>query len=329
MTAGRRRRTCWMGVLLVSLAAAACDRDAAIRVAYAGSADFDMLPSVEAHATLATEGLGVDLVHYARSELAVEAVARGEAEIGHGSVRNYWAAASRGAPVRLVMAHTGNVHRLVAHAAILHCSALDGRGVAVQSEGAAGTVFLRALLADRCPDALPAYLYLQMSTNRAAALLSGRVRATVLKLADVVRLDRLAPGRFRVLGNFGELWGDIVTSGVFVNADWATEHPDLVRRYLRARILSHRMPVDARELASRAANALGESDDWGAVGGAYVSANVWDADGGVTDETIERSLAFFVEHGNLPASLGGSTAADLSFLTDVLADLDDEARRIP
>ena len=60
-----------------------------------------------------------------------------------------------------------------------------------------------------------------------------------------------------------------------------------------------------------------------------MSARIWDADGGLTDEIVERSLAFFAEHGGLPADLDTDSAADLSFLVDVLAELAEDGRRAP
>jgi ABC-type taurine transport system substrate-binding protein len=277
-----------------------------IRVASTRPAISDGLPSVESETERRSEDFVVNMVRYARTELAIAALAKGDADIGHGPVPHYWAAAARGAPVRLVVAHTSNAYRLVSHAAILHCSALDGRDLAVQSAGAVSTAFLRAFLADQCPDVLPAYRYVPLSADRVAALLSGGVRATVLELPEVVRIDRLAPGRFRVLGNFAALWGDVVTCGVFVNVEWARQHPDLVRRYVRTRVLSYRTLVDAEVPGSP---------------------GTWEADGGLTRDIVERSLAFFVEYGGLPSSLDTASAADLSFLTDVLAALADENRR--
>jgi ABC-type nitrate/sulfonate/bicarbonate transport system substrate-binding protein len=124
-----------------------------------------------------------------------------------------------------------------------------------------------------------------------------------------------------VLADFGVRWGDVLTSGVFVNASWAEAHPDRVRRYVRARVAANRRATDPVALAARAAQILGESDHWGAVAETYVASGYWPDDGGLTNELVDRSLTFFTRHGSLPGDLDADRAADVSFLTDALAEL--------
>jgi ABC-type nitrate/sulfonate/bicarbonate transport system substrate-binding protein len=292
-----------------------------IRVAYSGHSDVEDLSSLVAHAALEAEGYTIEETFFALSELSAEALARGNVEFAAGSVRSFWAAAGRGARIRTVMEHVANMHRLVVDSRITKCAGLDGRRVAIQSEGAAGTVLARAYFAEECPNVRPQTLSVPQSENRAAALLSGNLDAAVLELSMFLWLDQQVPGRFRALEDFAARWPLIKVTGVHVNTDFAAAHPNAVRDYVRARVLANRAVLaDPSLLVAEATRTIGESAAWPAVVRAYVGMTAWAPDGGLTAADVERSLAFFQQPGGLKADLTVATVADLSVLTAVLAD---------
>ena len=324
----RHRPARRLAAVLALAALAACAAPARrpepiiLRVAYPGSADFDDLPSLLAHASLETQGYKVETTHYRVSELAAEALARGDAQFASGSIRTYWAAASRGAPVRTVMDHAADVHQLVVESDIRDCEGLEGQSFALHSAGAVGAALARAYLAEECAGVRPRFLMVPNSDNRAAALLAGAVRASVLTLAEVLRLEQQAPGRFRVLSDFAARWPHVKTTGAYVNVLFAAAHRDVVRDYVRARVIAHRdVLADRRQLPAQASQRLGPSAFWPLVAEAYLDTRAWDPDGGLTRSDIERTLAFFIAHGSLDASLTVDAVADLSYLASVLDEL--------
>ena len=292
-----------------------------IRVSYSAQPDMDDVPSFLAHAALEAEGYTVEETSFALSELGVEALVRGNVEFATGSVRSFWAAAGRGAPIRTVMEHVTNGHRLVADSRITTCQGLDGRRVALQSEAAAGTALFRAYLDQECPNVHPQTLLVPQSQNRAAALLSGNLDAAVLELSLFLWLDQQAPGRFHIVDDFAARFPLIKVTGVQVSTDFARKHPDVVRDYVRARVSANRAVLaDPSLLVAEATRTMGESAAWPAIVKAYLGMTAWAPTGGLTEPDVERSLEFFKRSNGLKPDLTVADVADLSFLDAVLAD---------
>jgi ABC-type nitrate/sulfonate/bicarbonate transport system substrate-binding protein len=293
-----------------------------LRVAYPAMADFDDLPSLMAHARLEAKGYRIETTHYRVSELAAEALSRGDAEFANGAVRSYWAAAAKGAPVTTIMDHAANVHRLVVEAGIRDCAALEGRPFALHSEGAVGTALARAYFSEACPDVRPRLLMIPNSDNRAAALLAGAVSGSVLKVAEVIHLEQRAPGRFRVMSDFSARWPHVKTTGVYVNSRFASAHPEAVRDYIRARLQANRDILgDSDRVAAAAAGRLGASTLWPMIARAHTDLGIWHPDGGLTRDDVDETLRFFIAHGSLKAGLTTDHVADLSYLGAALQEL--------
>ncbi len=271
-----------------------------IRIANTGIADFDDIPALDGHAMLEAQGYRIERSEYRLSALAAEALARGDADIGIGAVTTYLAAAAKGAPIRLVGEHVANPHRLVGRSGS-SCRSLDGASLAVQSPGAASAVFAEAWLDAECPDSEARLAFIQQSDNRLAALLSGHVAAAVLKVGEIVRLERLAPGRFTVLADFSMSWPDLVVVGVFANERWAATHPGDLAAYLQATRAAADGVRRVDALAARALAILGPSDDWEDVARKYIDAEAWWRGGGLSRTRVEATLGFFGTHVDLTA----------------------------
>jgi len=220
------------------------------------------------------------------------------------------------------MEHSSNGHRLVVRKHITTCKGLDGQHVAIQSESAAGTALLRDYFAEECPEVRLQTLFIPQSQNRAAALLSGQLDAAVLELSLFLWLDQQAPGQFRVLEDFGARWPLLKVTGVYVNSDFAREHPEVVRDYLRARVWANRaVTADPSLLVAEATRRMGASPEWPGIVKAYLGMTAWAPNGGLTEVDVERSLAFFKRVG-LKTELTASDVSDLSFLQSVVAESD-------
>jgi ABC-type nitrate/sulfonate/bicarbonate transport system substrate-binding protein len=317
--------------VLLGAAGACTDRPSAatplVRVGFAGALDFSDMAAELAHERLRQSGIDVTTRAFPTSEIVVDALARGDIDVADGATRAFWAAAARGAPIRTVMDHVADIHRLVV-AGVPGCRALDGVRLALQSEAAAGTALARAYLARACPDARPDILFVPGSTNRMAAILSGSLTATVLQLSDVVRLERLAPGRVSVMADFAREWPQVETTGVHVNTRFAAAHPDWIRAYVRARLAANReIAGHGAELVALADRLMGAEPDWATLAPIYIALPAWDPNGGLTPAIVKTTLEFLVRHTNLSPALTPDMVVDPLYLDAALRDLGPADRR--
>jgi ABC-type nitrate/sulfonate/bicarbonate transport system substrate-binding protein len=310
-------------VTLAFMAAGCGDRGPTVerirlRVGYTSPTDVGDLPSLMALRTLERIGYRTDATFYARPELAVEALARGDAEFGNGGTRAFWAAVAKGADLVMIMEHVENGYAIVSAPGIRQCRELTGRRLALSSPGALPTAIAHAYLR-RCPGAAPQVLDMPSSGDRLAAFAAGAVDAAVLQRADVTRLASVAPGRFRVLVRFDEEFPDVRFEGLFVNRTFARRHRAAVVDYLRARLEANRRAI------ARPAALHEEARNWPAMGAldaaivdGEVAAPAWAVDGGLHPGSVAVTLELFVRAGSLPPTLEVHRLADPSFLVEAL-----------
>lgn len=290
-----------------------------LRAAYTSSVDIGDLPSLRAHRALEQRGYIVDPTFFAQPELAVDALAGGDADVASGGVRAFWAADARGADLVMLMEHSENGYVLATVRGIARCEDLDGRTLALSSRGSLPAALGEHFLA-QCPAATPRVLTMPHSGDRLAALRAHATDAAVLQRADVARLQREAPGEFVVLDGFLAAYPDLDFEGVFTTRRFAQAHRHVLVAYVRERILANRRALDEpRSLYDEAAHwpTVGTLDDDVVAG--EVKAPAWTRDGGVTPASLAATLDFFVRAGSLPAGLSVSQIADLSILDDALA----------
>jgi NitT/TauT family transport system substrate-binding protein len=294
-----------------------------IRVGYPSVADFQDLASLMALDELARGGYTVVTTFYAQSDLAVEALASGQADVGFGNTRAHWAAIAQGAEIRTIMEQVANGWSLVSRTEIAECTDLEGRRLAVGSEGSVAKAMTEAWMLETCPEVLPEVLIIPGSENRAAALLSGEIDATTAEPADVVHLMAGASDRFHVLVDFAALLPDLVTTGVNVNTEFAQENPQAVRALVLALLDTHRrIAADPGLLTTAAVARLGLDEALlPAILEAHMRLRAWDPNGGLTRDAAEYSLEFFTSSGSLDPGPSVDQIADLSFLDAALAEV--------
>lgn len=294
-----------------------------IRVAYTSNADMEDIPSLIAHDRLREQGYEVEEIFYAQPELAVAALADGKGDFAAGSARTFWAGVSQGAEIVTIMEHASNSWTLVAVPEIQTCADLAGQTLAIHSDGSIGKALVDAYIYENCPGVEPEFVIIAGSENRAAALLAGEITVTPLELADVVQLDLKAPGKFHTIVNFAQSLPNLVATPVYVSQNFATEHANVVKDYIRARLEVYRtIAADHKLVDVRAAKVLEiDKDLLPKVVAAEFEAGGWDVNGGLTVEAVQYSLDFFIQSGGLGAGLTAEKIADLSFLNSVLDDI--------
>jgi ABC-type nitrate/sulfonate/bicarbonate transport system substrate-binding protein len=319
-----RLATCAVTVA-VATASNACGRSApaaapqVIKVGYAGEADFIDLPSLVAHDRLRARGYTVETTFFSASDVAVQAVSRGWADVIHGSMISAWTAVGRGARLRTVMDHVTDPYRLIAGPGVSRCADLHARRLAVPGESAVTTHLVHAFIAQECPSIKPEFMLLGESTSQSAALLAGGIDAVAIELSSWLWLQKQAPDRFTVLSDFFARWPTVKTTGVHVNVDFAARHGDVVRDYLRALVDANRdVKADPGLLVSAANAHMGRSEDWPAAARAYLDARVWPEPGTFTRAAVDDTLSFFKTYSRLDRRLTADAVADVTFLEAIL-----------
>lgn len=305
---------------------AATDQEAAsstLRLAFPSVPDVDDVPALIAADRLEEQGVNVETTFYSQGELATAALAQGDADIGFGSATAWLTGNQEGAPIVGIMDQAANGWSVFAVTDIAQCADLDGRRVAIHSEGAVGTAMLRAYIDQTCPGTEPAYLVIPGSENRAAALLAGEIDATPVELADAIRLDSLRPGEFVRLTDFAVDLPDLLTTGVWANRDTLSADPETIKAFVRELLKVHSdIAADPAwfvdEVIEKLEIAEADQELLPAIIDAKLATNGYDVMGGLTPERAEGTLAFFIAAGRLEPSLTVEKAFDFSILNQVL-----------
>ncbi len=294
-----------------------------IRVAYPSQADFEDIPSLLAAERLTGRGYKIETTFFAQPELAIEAISRGAADIGNGSARTYLRAIQKGAPIRVIGEQAGNSWSVLAVRSIRACADLDGKRLAIHSEGAVSTAMLRAYLQKQCPQARPNLVIIPGSENRAAALLAGQIDATPAELADVVQVLAKRPSDFHVMANFARDVPELKATLFYASTRMIAEAVDAVQDYVETIVQVHRdIARNPKLLEDAAPKYLSiERELLPAVVKAHMDANAFDPNGGLSAAAMEFSIRFFTDTGDLDPGLTVSQVADLGFLEKALARL--------
>jgi len=291
-----------------------------LRIAYQTQLDFGDLPSVLANDLMADMGYAVLPTFYAEGNLAIAALAEGQADIGIGNVGAYWNAVGQGADILTVMVESRNPWSLGSIAEVQECADMEGKRYAIHAEGTSSQAMGDAYFAANCPDMqVGERLIIAGSENRAAALIAGQIDASPMELADVVNLQVAYPGQFNVLANFGEDLPQLMTAAIFVRGEFAAENPQAVTDYLKALITVHRQITDDPSLLSAAATQWLFIDEavLPSLVEAHIDRDFWPVNGGdLSDEAVQYTIDFNGIEGVAPADV-----VDASYLDAALEEL--------
>lgn len=276
-----------------------------------------------AHDLLRAQGYTVETQFFAGADLEVAALAQGDLDLGNGSTRTHWNADAKGAGILTIMEEAGDAWSLVTRPDIKTCADLNDKRAAYSSAGALNAALLKAYIGENCPEAQPQILLIANSSARAAALAAGELDATTLELVDVMQLEQGAPGKFHTLINFAEALPRLKTTGVHVRSEFAKQHPEQVRDYIKAVLTIHRQIQTNPKLLVDAAVKLLKMDpaDAERTATAYLKNNIWNVNGGMTKEDVVYSVDFFTKTGSLSEGLTADKVSDLSYLEAVLNDI--------
>jgi NitT/TauT family transport system substrate-binding protein len=238
-------------------------------------------------------------------------------------------AIEKGANLRLVVTRVKNEWSVYALNAIKTCADLNGRKLAIHSEGAVSTAMLKNWIATKCPQAKPNYLIIAGSENRLAAMLANQIDASPVELGDAVTLDLKAADRYHLISNFGADLPDLQVTAVYVNTTWAAANPGSVVAVVKALLEQHKKvdgnPAYLKEISQKFVPNTINKDTIDVAAKKYTDLKMFPTDGGLTRENLTYTAKFF---GPAPDGAGATAKvmpvdsfADLTFLKLALAAL--------
>ncbi len=285
--------------------------------------DVRHIPLLLAVDQLKAQGYTVEITALANSTLIVDALARGEADIGLLNNQTMWTAITKGANARTIAQFTGSTTVFAAKQEIKGCRELDGAPVGVASTSGLSPALFDMYLKDKCAGAKPQTLVIPESAGRSAGLLSGKLSAAVMPGEELLKLDQSAPGKFQVLMSYSQMFSQIQIDGLHARSEWAMRNPELVKDFARALVTAQRRLKETPQLlydesVKRLSLDLATAK---AIGDGHLQRGVWDPNGGLTKENIQYTIDFLVSIKALPAGTKVDDVSDLSYLNAVLNEI--------
>ena len=202
-------------VALPALAmATSADAQTKVRVALGDVLSTETLPMVIALERAREKGVDYQITHFAKEDLAIQAVINGQADIGIGTP--YAVMQKSKAPLRIVFQATRLVFFPVADKSYKTWKDLDGQPFMFHARGT-GTEAIGNIIAKREGIQFGQRSYVPGSENRIIAMINGQIKATIVDLANKNLLMEKAPDRFHVLPAVKDPASD---ETVFVRTDW-------------------------------------------------------------------------------------------------------------
>lgn len=273
------------------------------------------------------QGYNITTQEIAESELVTAGVAAGDFAFGSGANNATMAAVEQGADLKAVVARVKNEWTLYARTDITDCAGLDGKRLAIHSQGAVSTAMVRNYIDTVCPGTEPEYVVIEGSNNRVAAMLADQIDASPLELSDSITIDTEAGDRYALLASFANDLPDLQTTSIYVNGPWATENPGSVDAMVKAVLeINREVEGNAARLQEIAETFVPDAINPETIGlstAKYVELGMFPPDGGITAENMQFTAEFFGPDGAGSTSvlLTPDQFSDLSYLEQALSEL--------
>ncbi|TDD87848.1 ABC transporter substrate-binding protein [Actinomadura rubrisoli] len=281
--------------------------------------DITTVPILAAIDVVRRQGHTVKVVELAEPELTIEGLAKGDYAISAEATSSALLAVERDAPIKIIADAIGNQWAVYGKPGISSCGQLVGRPLGIFSEGATATAMIKEWVKANCGSGdRPKYLTIGGSDVRAQALVTGRIDATALEVADAVALEKKASGgaRFAKIVDFARSLPDLHPQTVYANTDFITEHRDVAQVFVSALADEHaKINKDPRYLVGLAARYLPEEGgaEMAEVAERYVQAKLFNARA-LTERNVQGTIDFFVRAGVIDRGMTARDAADLTFV---------------
>jgi NitT/TauT family transport system substrate-binding protein len=271
-----------------------------VRFAYPSSADMGDIPSLLAWEQLKKQGIEVIPTFFPKTDLAVQAVVAGEADIGAAAGIAAVKAVESGLNVRIIAEQVRNEWQLVTPTSIKEPKQLDGKRVGYHSPISVTEALVKWMASYY--KITPNWMIIPGSDVRAEALMRGQLDATPAEIADVLNILHAKPGQFYVLISYAKVFPQLIGTVYFARADYLQKNSPIVETVLEAILQSNRA-VDSRPalVKENAQRLLPETKPEliDATAATYKELRIWDINGGASKDRGEDSIKFFEESGLL------------------------------
>jgi NitT/TauT family transport system substrate-binding protein len=271
-----------------------------VRFAYPSSADMGDIPSLLAWEQLKKQGIEVIPTFFPKTDLAVQAVVAGEADIGAAAGIAAVKAVESGLNVRIIAEQVRNEWQLVTPTSIKEPKQLDGKRVGYHSPISVTEALVKWMASYY--KITPNWMIIPGSDVRAEALMRGQLDATPAEIADVLNILHAKPGQFHVLISYAKVFPQLIGTVYFARADYLQKNSPIVETILEAILQSNRA-VDSRPalVKENAQRLLPEtkSELIDATAATYKELRIWDINGGASKDRGDASIKFFEESGLL------------------------------
>ena len=271
-----------------------------VRFAYPSSADMGDIPSLLAWEQLKKQGIEVIPTFFPKTELAVQAVVAGEADLGTAAGIAVVKAVESGMNLRIVGEQVRNEWQLVTPVSFKDPKQLDGKRV-----GYHGPITVTEALVKWMANhykITPNWMIIPGSDVRAEAIMRGQLDATPAEIGDVLNILQAKPGQFHVLISYAKIFPQLIGSMYFARADYAQNNSALIETVLEAILNAHRAIEERPGLVKEnAVRLLPETKPEliDAIAATYRELRIWDVNGGASKDRGEASIKFFEESGLL------------------------------
>jgi NitT/TauT family transport system substrate-binding protein len=300
-----RKTSCSFAVLIFTLAFALVSPDDAraqkkVRFAYPSSADMGDIPSLLAWEQLKKQGIEVVPTFFPKTDLAVQAVVAGEADIGSAAGIAVVKAVENGMNVRVIAEQVRNEWQLVTPVALKEPKQLDGKRVGYHAPITVTEALVKWMAQHY--KITPTWMIIPGSDVRAEALMRGQLDATPAEIGDVLNILSAKPGQFHVMISYAKTFPQLIGSMYFARADYVQKNGPLVESVLEAILRAHRSaeerPASVKENALRLLPET-KPELVEATAGTYRELRIWDVNGGADQKRGDASIKFFEEAGLL------------------------------
>jgi len=271
-----------------------------VRFAYPSSADMGDIPSLLAWEHLKKQGIEVVPTFFPKTDLAVQAVVAGEADIGSAAGIAVVKAVESGMNIRIIGEQVRNEWQLVTPVSLKDPKQLNGKRVGYHAPITVTEALVKWMA--RHYKITPNWMIIPGSDVRAEALMRGQLDATPAEIGDVLNILTVKPGQFHVLISYAKTFPQLIGSMYFARADYVQKNAATVETVIEAILKAHRnaeeRPASVKENALRLLPET-KPELVDAIAATYKELRIWDVNGGAGKERGDASIRFFEESGLL------------------------------
>lgn len=295
----------------------------AFTVAMPGVPGVSMVPLLAAIDTLRDQGYEIETPWIAESELTVEGTASGDFQFSSGTSQSTMLAIEQGAPLKWIADRVSNEWTVYGVEDIEDCADLDGRRLAIHSEGAISTAMVHLWMDEACPGTTAEEVVISGSPNRFQALVGGQIDASPLELADAIQLEETRTG-FNRLTSFSEDIPELKTTTYYGNVPFMEENPEIVHALLKAIVEENRkIAADASYLGDLITKYVEDFDPafLETVSTEYASLGMFGTNAELSPDEVQFTIDTFAEGEITGDELTVEQIVDTSYLEAVLDEI--------